>query len=856
MNSTIEVKENFLAGREKLFQEHSKQIDPLKFSKDYSFLIEETIRELAGTKKFNFALASAGSFSRKELSPYSDVDLIFINENIESNEKDISDFITLLWDSGLEVSHTIRDFSDIQKYLPDDLHTFTQFFETRFMLGSESVYSRWNEELIGTLTDSIKLDLLNRMIDDIENRYTKYGDSPKVLEPNVKLSAGGLRDLQTIEWIYIIIEKTLFHKQHEITQTEAFLRLLIDNKIISPAESRRLLASYKIILGIRNLLHLNTDQKTDRLEFTLQVKVSEKLGFGGSELADFMRIYFKAAIIINRFSKSMVKKYLDEIIKPIPTSLAIILDDDFELTGRVISLRHETNLTLSDILRAFYYRAFHSARFDERLRSAIIEKVESAESLKWGDGESSVFFREILKLPKNVGVTLSVMNELGVLEAFMPEFAELNGYLQHGVYHCYTADEHTLIAIRNVEKLENQTNSLGKIFNKISDKEILYLALIFHDIAKPINLAGHEIIGAEMASSVMHRLGYSEDEISQVSFLVRSHLIMEQTAFRRNLIDPETLNNFASLFNSVKELELLYLLTYADLSAVNPAVWTNWKSELLAELYRKSRAMLEDKISGEDLLDSTTSVIPGDISRHSDSISESHVKDHIDSISDLSYYQLFSAEEIAKHVEAINKGSAVSVLFTELEGFTNITIITKDFSSLLSKICGVLAINDVNIHDAKIFTRREGIAIDTFNVTDFRTHKKIEANRYEKIEIDLNKVLKGHLRLGREMESLKSKWWRIESKLFKRTGQIKIAFEKHDKFTIIDVFSPDRLGFLYHVTNKMNELGLNIYFAKISTKGDDIVDSFYVLGDKGKKISQNDYEFIKSELTSVITKIL
>ena len=342
MNSTIEIKENFLVQREKLFEKHSKQIDPLKFSKDYSFLIEETIREVARNKKFNFALASAGSFSRRELSPYSDVDLMFINEDIGSNEKDISDLITLLWDSGLEVSHTIRDFSDIQKYLPDDLHTFTQFFETRFLLGSEAVYLKWNEELINTINDRVKFDLLNRMIDDIENRYTKYGDSPKVLEPNVKLSAGGLRDLQTIEWMFIIIEKTLFHKQHEIAQTEAFLRLLIDNKITSPAESRRLLASYKIILSIRNLLHLNTSQKTDRLEFTLQLKISEKLGFGKSELADFMRIYFKAAVVINRFSKSMVKKYYDEIIKPLPSSLAINLDDDFELTGRVITLRHES----------------------------------------------------------------------------------------------------------------------------------------------------------------------------------------------------------------------------------------------------------------------------------------------------------------------------------------------------------------------------------------------------------------------------------------------------------------------------------------------------------------------------------
>ncbi|HEY7751724.1 MAG TPA: HD domain-containing protein, partial [Ignavibacteriaceae bacterium] len=522
MNHTIEVKNSFLKKREELFNLHSKQIDPLKFSKDYSFLIEETIREIAGANKFNFALASAGSFSRRELSPFSDIDLIFINENIESNEKDISDFITLLWDSGLEVSHTIRDFSDIQKYLYDDLHTFTQLFETRFLLGSESLYSKWNDELLKSLTGKVKTDLLKRMIEDIENRYSKYGDSPKVLEPNVKLSAGGLRDLQTIEWIYIFLNQTLMNKQQELTQTEVFLQMLSENKIVSSGESRRLLTSYKIILGIRNLLHLNTEQKSDRLEFALQIKISEKLGFKETELTDFMRIYFKAAVVINRFSKSMMKKYFDEIIKPLPSSLAIMLDDDFELTGRVISLRRKTTLNLSDILRAFYYRGIHSARFDESLRSAIVETVESTESNKSGDGESSVFFREILKLPKNVGATLSVMNELGVLETFMPEFAELNGYLQHGVYHCYTADEHTLIAIRNVELLGNQSNTQGNIFSKVRDKEILYLALIFHDIAKPINLAGHEIIGSEMASSVMHRLGYSEEEINQVSFLVRS----------------------------------------------------------------------------------------------------------------------------------------------------------------------------------------------------------------------------------------------------------------------------------------------------------------------------------------------
>jgi [protein-PII] uridylyltransferase len=513
-------------------------------------------------------------------------------------------------------------------------------------------------------------------------------------------------------------------------------------------------------------------------------------------------------------------------------------------------------LTISDVLRAFYYRGLYSARFDESLRSVIIDKFENTDRSQSIESESSVFFREILKLPQNVGQTLYVMNELGVLGAFMPEFKELNGFLQHGVYHSYTADEHTLIAIQNVEKLVNENSQLGKIFNSLKDKEKLFIGLLLHDIAKPINIKGHEILGAELAASIMYRMGYSDDEINTVSFLVYNHLVMEQTAFRRNLNDPETLNNFTSRFTSIEELEQLYLLTYADLSAVNPVVWTNWKSELLAELYRKTRAMLEEQISGEELLYSTTYSVPKEISKHSPHISEVSVQDHIDSIDDISYSHHFSAGEIAKHIVEINKGLSVSVLFSDSNGYTSVTVITKDFPSLLSKLCGVLTINDINIHDAKIFTRKDGIVIDTFNVTDFRSHKKIDQEKFEKIKEDMSLAIDGLLQLGKEVAYLKTKWWRIESKLFRKKGNVKVAFENHEKYTIIDVHSPDRLGFLYHVTSKMNELGLNIFFAKIVTQGDEIVDAFYVLDRNGKKISPNDYEFIKSELTSAISKLL
>jgi len=355
----------------------------------------------------------------------------------------------------------------------------------------------------------------------------------------------------------------------------------------------------------------------------------------------------------------------------------------------------------------------------------------------------------------------------------------------------------------------------------------------------------------------MIRLGYDEEEIDKVGFLVKNHLFMEQVAFRRNLNDPETLNNFTTKFSSLEELDMLYLITYADLSAVNPAVWTSWKAELLSELYRKSKAMLEDKISGEDLLYSTIYSAQKDITKYSNKITEDHIQDHFDSLhDDLGYINHFTDAEIALHIEEIEKSESLTVLFKELDDFTNVTIITKDFPSLLSKLCGVLAINDANIHSANIFTRKDGIVIDTFHVTDFRTHNRIDESKYPKIKEDLHSVINGFMQLHLEVAKLKSRWWRIENKLFKRTGQIKINFEKHDRYTIIDVYSPDRLGFLYHVTNKMNEIGLIIHFAKISTKGDDIVDSFYVLDRNGHKVSLSDYDFIKAELTDTITQIL
>ncbi len=852
MQHSTEIKQQFNIEKEKLFGNTKLIKNAFRLCINYSLLVEEYIFKVLSSKDVDFVLAAAGSFSRRELSPYSDIDLMFITERVSESDNSIEESVSLLWDIGIEISHTVREFSDIDLFLENDLTSFTQFFETRFLFGNKEVYKKWNNKILSVLNETHKARLLNQYFSDIKQRHKKYGGSPKVLEPNIKSSAGGLRDFHTVEWIYLIKNNTIIFNQAEITQTELFLIQIEHEKFIDNKAVNRLLKSYELLLAVRNLLHIFSKRRQDRLEFTSQKEIAIFLGYTEKNWKEFMFEYFSATNIVYRFSTTLVQKYEEELTGPISEFLSIELDDDFYIKDNILYIKEARKLTLSEVMRVFYYRGLHKARFGQNIRSVIINSVLEIEESEHSSSSSSVFFREILKLPHNIGETLSIMNSLGVLGAFLPEFTELIGFFQPGVYHCYTADEHTLIALRNLEQLRNKENTLGIIFDSIKVKDILYLSVLLHDIAKPISISGHEIIGAEMVETIMARLGYDFEDTELVQFLVRHHLTMEQFAFRRNLNDPETLDNFLSIFSKKNELNYLYLLTYADLSAVSPLVWTNWKSDLLEELYRKSLAMLNDKLTGEDLLHEKTLAMISD-----PQIANNHmVKAHVESINDVAYLQLYTHDEIAKHVKEIEEGSEISMFFKNKNGFTNITLITKDSSSLLSRVCGSLSISDLNIHDAKIFTRKDGIVIDNFNVTDFRTKDIVGKDKYPSIKTNVTLALRKELHIIEEFKRIKSKWWRLENKLFKRKDKIKVNFEEYDKFSIIDVHAPDKIGLLYQITNKMNELGLVVYFAKIGIKSDDVVDAFYVLDRNGNKITDADKDLITIELKLAIEEIL
>ncbi len=837
----------FLTDRNRLFNDEELLKNSYRFCVHYSLLVEEFILRIIIPKSVDCVMVAAGGFSRRELSPYSDIDLMFIIPKIDNHEQYIREAVTKLWDAGIEVSHTVRTFSDIQKFMNEDLHAFTQFFETRFLLGNKQLYDEWNKKVYEVIQKTDKKQLIFDLFDDVELRYKKYGSSPKVLEPNVKFTGGGLRDIHCVEWMYSIKNNTLLSNQDEVTHTEIFLKILLQNGSLNRKAYKRLFDSYQTILNARNHLHLIEGRKNDRLEFDQQEQIAGRLGYKKSDWKEFMYSYFKASTILNRFSKTMMKRYKQSYATAISDFLLIDLDDDFEVKGNILNFKDDRVLTTSEIMRAFYYRAVYDAFFELNLRSLIIESIHLIEETQTPEVTSSVFFRELLKLPANVAKTLSSMNEFSFLDVVLPEFKSLNGFFQPGVYHCYTADEHTLVALQNIENLSAEDNHLARLYKTIQSKDLLYLATLLHDIGKPISVAGHEIIGAEIANSIMQNLGYGQSEILFVQFLIRHHLTMEQVSFRRDLNDPTTLDNFISIFPSMRSLDYLYILTYADLSAVNPQVWTKWKADLLHELYLKSKSMLLEQLSGEELMSARSlQIISGNFN------DSSIIADHLDQVDDIGYLFHFSQDEINLHIEEIEKGSKTSVFFKESENFTNISILTKDSDALLAKLCGALAINDLNIYDARIFTRRDGIVIDSFSVSDFRSNSIIDSSRYSKIEKDIKSAILGELKIEKEFEKVKLKWKRILNTSNTNVKGTLIDFENQENFTIIEVHSTDKIGLLFTITNKLAELGLAVSFAKIVTKLDGIIDVFYVLKNNGQKLRKSEFEFIRNELITVI----
>ena len=869
----LSLKSFLLARKAEIAAVHRRGADGFATCSALTSMTDEAIRSAcdclpAGTMD-TIAILALGGYGRGELCPYSDIDVMVLCETgslLEQARAAASAVLHFLWDAGVDVGHSVRTIEESIGLHGTTFDSWASMIESRFICGNESLardlYARMREKIAGAPPGWF----VECVFQDVNARHERFGTSVKLLEPNIKKSAGGLRDIHAAFWLYRGTDVRYFIPADGVNSaTRGFLGILRDEGRLEPEEHAAALRAFEFMLRVRHEMHFRRESQHDTLEYALQREVAEGIGVapgpGLMSVEVFMRGYYIHARTLNRLLQRAGQQFRESIEPPRSSgssgtrvgSAFILYDDALAVDPSVAALAGA-----EQVFEAFTLAAEHEVGPDLRLRG-ILER--SADLLRPSDADSPVlaaYFRRILRTHR-VAETLHEMNDTDVLPRYIPEFGALVAFFQHNVYHYYTADEHTLIAIANAENLRDKQGILREVFRNLPRKDVLYAAVLLHDIAKPRGVADHEITGVSMSAAILSRLGM-HDAVDDVGFLVRWHLVMEQTAFRRNIHDPDTLKEFAARFGRPELLDYLYVLTYADLSALNSGVWTEWKAAMLQELYQGAAEVLRRNLTGAEIdtfhREKTDEAAESVVEALRGTISAERVRRHIAGVGNASYLALFTEEEIGEHILKGEEAEPVSALFARAAAHTEITVIARDAPFALSKFCAVLSANDADIFDANVFTRDDGLIIDRFRVTDSGTKQGLEQRRCEKIAGDLRLVMEGTLDIGKLFQEHDKKWKRRPKAPANPMVKHDVRFEENPHYTIIDVYAPDSVGFLYRVTETMSELGLDIYFAKIATRVDGIVDAFYTLDRKGNRITDPAVrEAIRERILSTIRRL-
>jgi [protein-PII] uridylyltransferase len=883
---SLTIKERYTSESAIIFQEHRAGADGFAVAARLTSLVDATLTELWKTTALfhrdDFAVVALGGYGRFELCPHSDFDLMILAKDEKAKRtgaEAIQRFLHSLWDAGFTIGHSVRTVQDCVNLYETDIDSWASILESRFVCGGVPLREQYADAVFRTIRKKFDLVFVRAIIVGMDERHEKYGNSVKLLEPNMKNSAGGLRDLHNLLWVYRSTD-TEYFSESPFLNSESSCRLMLDTfqqkNVISKEEQNAVTNALGFLLRTRHEMHYFAKTIHDSLDFPIQREIAMGLGYGDDQelkyVEKYMREYFLHARSIFRLNQRLVNHFRKSIE---PASWKKpkeqILDGQFVARGDEL-LRRNTAVELStpaEILDAFYLCGAHSLTLGHSLQgtlAAIGQTTSIFNHQSIATEEAANVFMKILRMEANVASTLTMMNDFDVLGKYLPEWGELVAFFQHSVYHYYTADAHTLIAIGHAERLSGSKSVLADVYRSLPKKEILFLALLLHDVEKPHGIPDHEIRGVEVAERVLARLHYN-DEFQDITFLIRNHLAMEQIAFRRNISDPKTVAEFAEMFHRPEQLDLLFVMTYCDLSAVNKSVWTTWKEMLLQELYVRTRAVLERKLPYKEAVsfqqEKHQESVRSLIRTMSEQLPREEVEHHISSIHNEAYIQIFSIEDIAEHIEHIRRLDAISSIINHEDSHSTVTALTHDAPFVLSNLCGVLSANDANIFDAQIFTRDDGIVIDQFRVVNVATKSRLLDEQTGKIQQDFDDVMRGNVSLEHLFEKHHRRWKRRPKPLFHPNIRIDVVFEDAPDYTIIDVYAPDTVGFLYKVTRTISKLGLNIHFAKIATRVDGIVDSFYVHEQDGKpirtdarkqeikeKILHRIYQLIKIQLSS------
>jgi [protein-PII] uridylyltransferase len=808
-------------------------------------LIDRTLREaynqLAATGSMP-ALIAIGGYGRGELNPYSDIDIMFLCRD-EADRKRSPELLYLLWDAGLDVGYSVRTEKECVALARQDIKIRTSLIESRLIAGDPAEYQSFLKAMHNEVFYWKATAFIKEKISERSATRQKYGGSIYLREPNVKEGAGGLRDFHTAFWIACVHFRI------------ASLGGLVAQGVITEGQYAVVMRSRNFLWSVRNEIHYLSGRKNDHLTFDLQERAARDFNYRDSAhllaVERFMKAYFIHARNIREFLNIVA-----DAVLPKPTrrwfERALSLGS-FSLIGRTVvpASGSDCGGDPSSIMAAFEIMQSRHAVFSDKLKSMVRE-------CRIGDGArsapaASAAFLSILNNPDNLTETLTLMKDLRFLGRYLPEFRAIQALAKHDYYHKYTVDEHILLAIRNLQGLWSgqfpALPTLRDAFKGLKKRWILILAVLLHDLGKAYR-SDHENHGVDLADRVLARLGVGGGDRERVLFLIKNHLLMSNLSQRRELSDGKVIADFSRRVHDRGNLDMLYLLTYADISAVHPTAWTQWKAVLLQDLYLKTLDYFDTSAQAGEKEQARLIAASVRIRKAAEGLYAPSEVDGFLSVMPDKYLLYTSVPKVIDHMGMMKRlpheKLVIQYRHDPEKGYTELTVCAYDAYGMFYRTAGTIAAKNLNILRAQVYTSKSGVMIDTFQVTDPDGNIYVYDDAWESVRSELRKALMSESRPPEPGLYVSTR--HVPDSI---TPSVEFDNETSDSFTIIDITARDMVGFLYRVTKTLYDLNLDIGSAKIVTEGARVMDSFYVTDLLRKKITDTvRLEKIKNALLS------
>ena len=787
-------------------------------------------------------VTALGGYGRGELHPLSDIDLMVVYEGELTPyvQRMMQELLYSLWDLGLQIGHSLRSLDDCVAMARTDFPSRTSMQEARFLAGDRRLFGRFRKVLRENVYRRDFAQFLDTTLAERDQRYRRYGASPYIGEPNVKESAGGLRDVHTAMWL----GAAKFGART--------LRELSDKGLITPREQASTDAALTFLWRVRNELHFFSGHKNDVLSRDVQPRIAKNLGYENDETSlgveRFMRDYYLHARAIHRVSRRLIARCQETLSRrgsagrrQRQQALAdglVYFDGQLHLVDRDASpLRAEP----TRLMKVFWHLHRLGCELSLDLERAVEDSLYLVDNGFQRAAAVRDLFLDICRSWGRVAQTFREMHEIGLLGRYLPEFGALTCLVQYDVYHKFSVDQHSLLAVEHLEALapgqSAESEGAAQVLSEVEKPELLVLGMLLHDVGKARG-HGHVAKGIPLVRELVARIELPPEEGALVEFLVAHHLTMSHIAQRRDIDDPKTIADFAATSGDPQRLKMLYLLTWADMRAVGPGVLTPWQATILHELYRRSLARLT---GGRSERPSRTQLAERLRLAVGEEVSAQAVKAHLAMMSER-YLATTGVQRMAEHLsmlQQLNNTSVATELFHHPDlGSSDLVVVTRDLPGLFSLIAGTLASQGVNIISAQIHTRGDGIAIDTFQVNDPGGDAVTSPAYWGRTLDALRRVLTSDAQVATLLEKRRASGRATAG----AEGSVKITLDNQlsDDYTVLEVKCPDRLGLLYLVTKTLAALGLDIATARIATEIDQAVDTFYVHDGQGRKVENPD----------------